>query len=262
MVYNKMFGYLLGFLFTAVIAVIVLFLLVMFIGMSIGGSNGGLFFIMPLLVIGGYLLSAYIMALFVKRTFNSNQWLAFALNISSVMFIIFLVFSWNQYHHYKQMRKGAHNAQIAVADAPYIHLEAPFIKKILLNQNGGVVMYIHVPFTTTKIVRAKSLSLLIPLPHYEKSSKFSSNPSCNSGIQNPQYGFYIVDQEHNEPPLPSRSTAVHAIVSDEELEPNKRYFLLRELYFSTATCKISDYDDFDERDLTIKLNTSRAEQAR
>jgi hypothetical protein len=261
MVYNKMFGYLLGFLFTAVIAVISLFLLVMFIAMSMGGSNGGLLVIMPLLVIGGYLLTAYIMALFAKRTFNSHQWLAFALNISSVMFIIFLVFSQNQYHHYKQMRKGARNAQIAVADAPYIHLEAPFIKKVLI-PNGGVVMFLHVPFTTNKIVRAKSLSLLIPLPHYEKSSKFSSNPSCNSGISNPQYGFYIVDQEHNQPPVPSRSTAVHAIVSDEELEPNKRYFLLRELYFSAATCKISDYDDFDERDLTIKLNTSRAEQAR
>jgi hypothetical protein len=249
-----MYGYLLGFLFSTVIAGIAIYLMsVMFIGMSLSGSNN----ILPiLLVLGSYLLATYILAVFAQLIFNSNQWLSFALNVSSVAFVIFLVFLLNQIDDYVRERKQAHNVQTAIGDAPYIHLEAPFVKKVQI-PNGGVALYIHVPFTITKIVRAKSLMILAPIQP-ERDIKFSSNPFCNSGYGEPPYGFHIVDREYTESPLPSYVTGTKII--SEELEPNKRYFLLRELYFTHSSCRISDYDDFDERQLNIMLDASRAEQ--
>lgn len=250
-----MYGYLLGFLFSIAIAVAAFYLIFgMFIGMSLSGSNN----ILPiLLVLGIYLLTTYILAIFAQRIFNSNQWLAFALNVSSVVFVISLVFLLNQISYFAQERKKAHNAQIAIGDAPYIHLEVPFVKKVQ-DPRGGVVLFLHVPFTVTKTVQARSLMILAPLHLSENTIKYSSNSYCNSGFEKPSYGFHLVDREFAESPFPSYVSGTKIV--SEELEPNKRYFLLRELYFTHSSCKISDYDNFDVRQLNITLSTARAEE--
>jgi hypothetical protein len=248
-----MYGYLLAFLFSSVIAGIAVYLIfVIFVGMSLSGSNN----VLPIiLVIGSYFLATYILAIFARQIFNSNQWLAFALNVSSVVFIISLIFLLNQYKDYASERKKAHNAQTAIADAPYIRLEAPFVKKVQV-PNGGVALFIHVPFTVTKVIRAQSLMVLAPIQYPRTDIKYSSNPFCNSGYDSPPYGFHLVDREYTESPLPSHVTGTEIV--SEELEPNKHYYLLRELYFTHFSCRISDYDDFDVRQLNIKLNTARA----
>jgi len=195
-----MYGYLLGLLFSAVIAGIAFYLVfAMFVGMSLSGSDN----ILPILiVIGTYLLATYILALLAHWIFNANQWRAFALNVSSVVFVISLVFLLNQINDFADKRKQAHRAQTAVADAPYIHLETPFIKKVQI-PNEGVVILLQVPFSVTRTVRSQSLMFLTPiLP--ERDIKFSSNPLCNSASGKPTYGFHIIDREFTEPPLPSQ----------------------------------------------------------
>ena len=253
-----MYGYLLGFLFSTVIAVVAVYLMfVILVSMSFGGSNGGSSITSLLLVVGSYLLAAFILAVFARRIFSSNQGLAFALNVSSVTVVISLLFLVNQYGDYARGRQEARNARKAVEDAPYIHLEAPFVKKLQI-PDGGVTLFLHVPFTVTKIVRSRSLMILAPLHLSENDIKFSANPYCNSGYEKPSYGFHLVDREFTESPLPSYVSGTEIV--SEELLPEKRYYLLRELHFPYSGCKTSDYDDFDPQQLNITLNTSRAER--
>ena len=250
-----MYGYLLGFLFSAVISgIAVYFAFVMLIAVGLrSGSNS----ILPALpVLGGYLLAVFLVSVLARQIFNSNLWLAFAINVSSVFFVIFLIFVLNLSGKYTLKRKQAHNAQTAINEAPYVHLQAPFVKKVQ-KPNGGVALYLHVPFTVERTVYARSVLFLAPIQP-ERDVKFSSNPSCNRHYESPPYGFHIVDREYTESALPPHVTGTKMVA--EQLEPDKTYFLLRELYFTNSICKISDYDEFDVKQFKIMLDISRAEQ--
>jgi hypothetical protein len=228
MVDNNMYGYLLGFLFSFAIAAGVVYLIfVMAVGASCGGSNVVLDLILFLAVLGVYLAAAFVLAIFAQRIFGSDQWLAFALNASSIVFVISLIYLLLFFQSRARRREREHHVRTAIADATFIHLEAPFVKKIQ-NTERGVVMFLHVPFTVSRIVSSKSLLLLAPWKP-ESDLKFSSNPYCHANGE-PLYGFCLVDREYTESPLPA--DIIGRKVVPEKLEPEKRYFLLRVLFSS------------------------------
>jgi hypothetical protein len=158
---------------------------------------------------------------------------------------------------YIHNRRSVRGARRALKDAPNIHLEEPFVNKVQ-KEDGGVVLFLHVPFTVTKAVQAQSLRYLAPYRLSVNPIRYSVKPYCNDPHEEPTYGFHLVLREHTGSQKPS-STSITEIVADK-LQPAKRYYLLRELHFIHPSCRVSDYDDFDPQELEIRLDISRAEQ--
>ena len=119
--------------------------------------------------------------------------------------------------------------------------------------DGGVSVFVHVPFTVSRPIQALSMAFLATQEDWS-SVKFSSRPECNYGFAVPHYGFHLVEREYSETPLPSDISG-----GPKQLAPNKQYYLLQERHFSYSPCRITDYEELDPKELRVKLTTLHAE---
>lgn len=259
---NKKLGYFLGALVSTVAAILWVIVILAYLQgllvrcfMSLGCSESGI----PtplLLALAGYLLLVIVLAALARRLFNSRFGPALLLNVAPLLTFIALYLLFIQYESYSQRSDRISAARTAISDAPVIHLGEPFVKKVN-NPHGGIIMFLHVPFTVSRTVQARSLGFLANLEN-SASVKFSSKPQCDDAYVEPSYGFHVVDREYIERPLPPEFSGT--VIVSPQLEPNKQYYLLQEKHFSYEPCRVSDYQEFDPKQLRITLTTSEAER--
>ena len=259
---NSTSGYLFGLIFSTVAAVaaivgVILYFRALLITafMSLGRDDNPLPIL--LLMLGGYLLIAAVLAVLANRIFNSRTDVAFLINVAPLVVLVSLLFLWREYRDYTRDRNVSRSIQTAIDDAPAIHLGELYVKKVG-TPTGGVTFYVHVPFTVDRTIRANSLTILITTNELSSDIQYSSRPECNSASGAPTHGFHIVDREYTGPSPPIYRTG-REIVSDQ-LHPGKQYYLLRELYFGHSLCRISDYDDFDPKQLRVTVDVNAARQ--
>ena len=210
-----------------------------------------------LLLLGGYLVVAAAVAVVASRRFNSRPVLAFLINVTPLLAIILVTLGVREYKAYASDRDLTRAVQNAIDDAPAMHTGEPYLKKIE-RPTGGVILFLHVPLKVDRTVRSKSLDYLAGWTEPPTGIRYSSKPECNSGSGVPTYGFHLVDREHTEPLLPS-SQSRRTVVS-EQLHPGTQYYLLRELHLGSSKCKLSDYEDFDLKQINVFVNDSTARQ--
>jgi hypothetical protein len=254
---NKELGYFLGAMASTIAAILVciftlLYLQAMLVRcwMSLGCTDTGI----PtplLLALAGYMLLALFLAALAQRIFKTRFGMGFLLNVAPLVVLSVLYILLIQYQSYSYRSDRIRAARTAISDAPAIHLADVFVKRVD-SPKGGVIIFLHVPFTVSRAVRARSLAFLATLED-SPTLKFSSKPECNDGYEEPPYGFHLVDREYSESPLPS-----YVIRGSQQLEPNKQYYLLQERHFSPR-CRVSDYQDFDPTQLHVTLTTRWAE---
>lgn len=258
---NKI-GYLLGLLLSTLAAVLVTagliaYLQVRFVKcfMSLGCTDNTPDILALLAALGAYLLVAGVLAVFASRVFKSRAGVAFLLNVAPLVAIVVLLVLRAQYYEYAHRLDLARAIQTAVDDAPAIHLGEPYVKKVD-GPVGGVTLFLHVPFEVARTVQSRSLNILVTSNDSDPHVRYSSNPNCNSGFSVPAYGFHIVDREYTEPPLPIYVSGMKIV--SEQLEPGEQYYLLRELHFGFSRCRVSDYQDFDPKQLKVTLDVPAA----
>jgi hypothetical protein len=226
---------------------------------SFGGS-GSLTRLKLRSVFAAYLTITIIMAFVSKQIFDCNPVKAFLLNISPPALLIFLIYILNLGGFKLARRSVVRSAQAGIADASYIYLQDPFVKKVQIG-SGHVILFLHIPFTVTETVQAKSLRFLTPTILSKGGVRFSINPNPHCNIitfEEPSHSFHIVSREYTESPIPFNLSG--PVTDAKLLEPNKYYYLLRLLHFESTNCKTSEYEDFDPKVLNITLNTERAKQ--
>ena len=255
---SKELGYFLGALVSTVTAVltgtfILSYLQVMLVHcwMSLGCSDRGI--PTPLLLApAAYLLLALLLAALAQPIFKTSIARAFLLNVAPLIVLIAMYLLLIQYRSYSYRSDRIKAAKTAIGDAPAVHLGDVFIRKVE-SPGGGVTIFVHVPFTVSRPIQARSMAFLATPEDWE-SVKFSSMPQCNFGFPAPSYGFHLVEREYSESPLPSD-------ISDgpKQLAPNKQYYLLQERHFSYSLCRVTDYEELDPKELRVKLTTLHAE---
>jgi hypothetical protein len=148
-------------------------------------------------------------------------------------------------------------AKTAITDMNAIQLGEPFVKNVD-RPEGGIIMFLHVPFTVSRTVQARSLEYLAE-PEESSDITFSRRPECNvEDFHQPPNSFHLVDREYAEPPLPSYLKG--RLVVSPEMQPGKQYYLLQEKYFIHSHCRVSDFRDFDPKQLRVTLTTRWAEE--
>ena len=260
---SKKSGYVLGLIFSGVAAIVVTVAAVIYLQaelvrcfMSLGCTDGSPGLVL-LLLLGVYLLIAAGVAAVATRVFNTRPAVAFFLNVAPLVAILAFAFLRMQYIDYANARNRSHALQNAVDDAPAIHLGQPYVKMVD-EDGGGVTLFMHVPFNVDKTVQAHSLNILVVSNDASPSVRYSSTRECNSGFGLPTHGFHIVDREFTEPPMP-RYVSGRKIVSPQ-LQPGIQYYLLRELRFGYSLCRVSDYSDFDPKQLSVAVDVSLAKE--
>jgi hypothetical protein len=251
---NRKLGYFLGTLVSTVAGILVaLFIIGIMMRellrcvMSLGCPDSG----MPIpiiLALAGYVSLAIVVAMLTRRIFKSSFGIGLLWNLAPLVTLIVLQLSVVQYEDYAFRRDRTRNIKTAISDAPFIQLGEPFIKKTA-ERTGGVLMLVHVPFTVSRPVRAWSLALLVRIQY---PVQFSTNPRCNDGFVAPTPGFHVVDREYDQSPMPS---LLGPMLVSEQLEPNKQYYLIQEKHFSYSPCKVSDFQEFDEKQIHAMLST-------
>jgi hypothetical protein len=258
---NKKLGYFLGVLVSTIAAILVAIFILEYLQMlfvhcfmSLGCSESKI--PIPLLLApAGYLLLAIILAGLARVIFNSRLGIALLLNIAPLVVLMALYMSLIQYRSYSYRTDKIRAARTSISDAPAIHLGDPFVR-IVDDPDGGVTIFLHVPFTVSRTIQARSLAFLATLEN-SPLIKFSPKPECSNGYEVPAYGFHVVDREYFEPPLPIYVTGTKIV--SEQLEPNKQYYLLQERHFDHSSCRASDYREFEPKQLRVTLTTSHAE---
>ena len=259
---KKRSGYLIGLIVSSLAAVLTTVLALVYLQaqlvrcwMSLGCTDdNSATALIPML--GGYLVVAAIVALLVQRIFDCRVLVALPLNVAPLVVIIIGLFLLSAYREYAYRADLSRALETAISDAPAIHLGEPFVKPVE-DQGGGVTLFLHVPFTVDRIVQARSLNILAPSV-LAPDTKYSANRECNSGYSTPPYGFHVVDREYSEPPLPSYVSGTEVV--SKQLAPNRKYYLLRELHFGYSKCRISDYEDFDPKQLNVALDVAQVKQ--
>ena len=259
---KNMSGYLVGLIISTVATVLVIagaiiYLRAMLISaaMRLGSDDSPLPIL--LLMLGGYLLIAAVVAIVTNRIYNSRTGVAFLINVAPLVVIVSLLFLWKGYRDYANARSRNRSLETAISDAPAIHLSEPYVKMVD-NPNGGVIFFLHVPVTVDRTIRAHSLNILVTSNESSLDIRYSSDPECNSGYGKPSYGFHVVDREYTESPLPIYHSG-RKIVS-EQLQPGTQYYLLRELHLGNSQCRVSDYEDFDPKQIRVTLDPTWAMQ--
>jgi hypothetical protein len=261
--YNRKRGYFLGIILSTIAAALTIGLISAFLQMQLmrcfmsQSCREDASLTTPLVLLGGFLLIAVVLAVSARLIFNSSLVVALLLNVAPFIIMIALIFLLAQYNSYANRRDDIRAFQHAIDEAPAIHLGAPYVKKVD-RPNGGVTLFLHVPFTVTRTVQARSMNILATLETSERNIRYSSDPNCNGKYHVPPYGFHIVDREYVEPPLPIYVTGMK--VASEQLQPDRQYYLLREMHFGYSLCRVSNYQDFDPKQLNVTLNTSLARQ--
>ncbi len=260
---SKKSGYLLGVIFSCVAAILVVVAAVIYLRaelvrcfMSLGCTDGSPGLVL-LLLLGVYLLIAFGLAAFATRIFNTRPVVAYLLNVAPLVAILAFAFLRMTYIDYANGRNRNRALQNAVNDAPAIHLGQPYVKMVD-EDSGGVTLFMHVPFMVEKTVQSHSLNILVRSNESSPDVRYSSTPECNSHSGLPTHGFHIVDREFTEPPMP-RYVSRTKIVSTQ-LQPGTQYYLLRELRFGYSPCRVSDYSDFDSKQLTAAIDVSLAKE--
>jgi len=259
---NKKLGYVLGGAVSAVAAILVFILSMVFLQlqvvrcfMSLGCDDGGTTY--PVwLALAGYVLVVILAAALTWRMFNTRIGPALLLNVAPLFALTALQILLVQYSDYSHRSSRTSGAKTAISDVSAIHLGDPFIKTVEM-PNGGVVMFLHVPFTVSRIVQAHSLDWLAMFENRDLH-RFSPREDCDDSFEVPDHGFHIVDREYSEPPFPIYATRTEIV--SRQLNPNKQYYLLQEIHFPNTTCRVSDYQGFDPKELRVILSTSNAEQ--
>ena len=258
-----MAGYILGFLFSAVAAVLITLAAGVYLQaqlarcfMSLGCKDDSTLTVL-LVMLGVYLLIAAVLAAFASRVFHSRPVVAFLLNVAPLVAIIALHLLLTQYNEYASRRDLTRSLQTAISDAPAIHLGAPYVKKVEA-PSGGVTLFLHVPFIVDRAVQARSLNILVTSNEPTLGVRYSSSPECNGGFGVPSYGFHVVEREYTEPPLPNYTSG--AMIVSERLQPGRPYYLVRELHFGHSRCRLSDYQDFDPKQLNVALDAFAAKK--
>jgi len=201
-----------------------------------------------------YLAIALFLAAIAQPIFKIKIWKACLLNVAPLVILIAFTIWLRVYRDYSWRADKLSAAKMAVYDAPAIHRGSLFAKKVEV-PSGGVIIFVHVPFTVSRPVRSRSLAFLAS--PYNWMIKFSSRPECNYGSPDPPYGYHLVDREYSESPLPSYVSGTKIV--SRQLEPNKQYYLLKEERFSPQ-CHLSDFDEFDPSQLPLTLTTEHAEE--
>jgi hypothetical protein len=259
---KPMSGYLLGLILSAVAAVITIVGVLSYLqrelircAMSLGCTDSNP---IPVLLpmFGGYLLAAAVLAAVASIVFKSRLGVAFLVNVAPLMAIIALLFLWSAYGDYSSAFNRTRNTLRAISEAPAIHLGEPYVKKVE-SRGGGAILLLQVPFKVDRTIHSQSLNILVSSNDSSPDIRYSSKPRCNSCSGEPTYGFHIVDGEHTEP-LPVYLTGSE-IVSGQ-LQPGMEYYLLRELHFGYSLCRVSDYQDFDAKQLKVTLDVAAAKQ--
>jgi hypothetical protein len=261
---RKKIGYLLGVLLSTLAAVIVAAGLIVYLQarfvkcfMSLGCTDNTPDIVAFLAALGAYLLMAAALAVFAGRLFKARAGVAFLLNVAPLVAVFALLVLRAQYDEYAHRLERDRTIQTAIDDAPAVHLGEPYVIKAD-DPNGGVTLYLHVPFEVARTVQAWSLNVLAASNDSDPHIRYSSNPNCNSGFPVPPYVFHIVDREYDKPPLPTYLSGPKVVSG--QLQPGKQYYLLREIHFSYSLCRISDYQDFDPKQLKVTLNVPAARQ--
>ena len=256
-------GYILGIVISTIAAIAVCVFILVYLQalmvhcwMSLGCSDevSTTPMLLPLV---GYLLLAIILALAAQLIFGSKIGRATLLNVAPLLLLIVFYFSWTKYLSYSSESSRLSAAKTAISDVNAIQLGEPFVKNVD-NRLGGVIMFLHVPFTVSRTVQARSLAFLAS-PEPSSGITFSPRPECNvEDFHQPVYGFHLVDREYSEPPLPSYVTGTKVV--SRQLQPGKQYYLLQEKYFVHNDCRVSDFRDFDPKQLRVTLTTRWAEE--
>jgi hypothetical protein len=257
-----MSGYLLGLILSAVAAVITILGVLSHLhrelircAMSLGCTDSNP---IPVLLpmFGGYLLVAAVLAAVASLIFKSRLGVAFLVNVAPLIAIIAALFLWSAYGDYSSGFNRTRNILRAISEAPSIHLGEPYVKKVE-SRGGGVTLLLHVPFKVDSTIHSPSLNVLVTSNDSSSDIRYSSKRECNSGSGEPTYGFHIVDREHTEP-LPVYLTGSEILSG--QLQPGMQYYLLRELHFGYSLCRVSDYQDFDAKQLKVTLDVAAAKR--
>src|SRR5689334_5871975 len=143
---NQMSGYLFGFIFSVVAAVVTivgaaivlrnqLIRCFMSLGCLDDSSPGPTL----LLMLGGYLLVAAVLALLARQLFNSRAMLAFLINVAPLVVIVSVLYLRMQYRDYAWERDVTRGIRTAISDAPAIHLGESYVKMVE-SPTGGVIL--------------------------------------------------------------------------------------------------------------------------
>jgi len=203
-----------------------------------------------------YAILVIVIAASTRWIFNSGLVVALLLNITPLITIFALAVLLTQYQVYADRSDMIGAARTAISDAPAIHLGEPFAKKVD-SSGGGVIIFLHVPFTVERSVSARSVSILTSQEN-SRSLKFSSRPECDRSFAVPTYGFHIVDRDYSGSPLANWSSGTKIVSA--QLDPNKQYYLLQERHFTYAPCRVSDYEEFEPKNFHVNLSTADAER--
>jgi hypothetical protein len=254
-------GYLFGFLFSGVAAVLIVLAVAVYLPWRYAGNAISLnpddtspaYVLLALL--GVYLLIAAGLAVFASRTFNTRPVLGFLLNVTPLPAIIALLFLRVSFRDYAHRGDRTRAIQIAISDAPAIHLGEPYVKKV--DRPGGASLFLHVPVIVDRTVESNSLNILVTSKEPDEGVRYSARPECNNAATDPPYGFHVVDREFTEPPLPVYTSGTRIIRG--QLNPGVQYYLLRQLDFAPM-CRVSDYADFDPKQITVALDLAAAKE--
>ena len=249
-----MSGYLLGILVCTVAAVLIAvgaYVYLFAVAVRTVGSPGATPYIVLSLGFGGYLLIAAVLAAFTSWAYGARPGVAFLLNVAPLPAIIALHFLRMYLTEYAERLDIARAYRRASDDAPAIRLGALYVKKAE-GPLGGVILFMHVPFTVDREVWARSLNILVTSNDLARDVRYSPKPICNSGYRAPPYGFFVVDREYTEPHRPGPEPKMKLLSG--LLRPGTQYYLLRELHFTNSRCTVSDYEGFDPCQLKVTLD--------
>lgn len=220
--------------------------------MSLGSDKNPLPLL--LLMLGGYLLFAGVVAVVTNRVYNTRTGVAFLINLAPLTIMVVLAVGWRGYRDYAWDRRRTVSFQNAIADAPAIYLGEPFVKMVE-RPVGGVVLLVHVPFTVDRTIHAHSLNILVVPLHPGREIQYSAKRECNYASEEPSNTYYVVDREHAEPTRPGEYPGIRT-----ELDPGKQYYLFKELHIARSECALSDFQDFDPKQLSVTIDTAPLKQ--